>query len=807
MAGQNKSFYVHNGLVVASQLTVDSTGNLYTPGIITSTIQIINGATGVTSTNTGALQVAGGAGIGGGLYVGGAVTATSLTLTAGETDQGTLVIQSTASSNSTNTGALVVAGGVGIGQNLYVNGTIYGNISSTGSVLSIIAGTDTAISTSTGAVTIWDTSTLQSVTNRGAATTNAVTFNNGATINASLNLTGSYGGINGLMINGTGVIVGTTQSTALYALDFQHTLAPISTTTINSYYGTLFLPTLGNTATYGAMYGAFSRIDSNANATSSSVTSWYGFYSATPNRNAASDVRFTNHTGFYAQDPSSITATNVYGMQSSIGAVSGINKWNLYASGTAPNYMAGSLGIGTSSFPSGQALAVSGGVTITGISTITNNTNATSTITGALIVAGGVGVGGTIFATLRADATSSATSVAVYYNPITKELTTATAGTGGSTFNGGTVSSATTFVSTVTITSTASSTSTTTGALQVTGGAGIGGNLYVGGNIIGGGVRSTSTSTAPTNPTVGDIWYNTLTDDIYRYTTDGVSSYWLDVTGATVSSSISFPGGTVPGAVSITNTTTATSTTTGALTVVGGVGIGSNIYAGGSVLAAGSSGPQLRFEWDTWLTNGTTALSAMSPPGALNGSAVFDGTIGYGIDLTTNSASQSGSVYWNSSNVNYTNNMILSGSFAGAGGTAADGYGIFFGSSAAISSSNYGSTNGILVFCHYYNGDNRWEVWVNGAQTNYPFIPTSTNYTPSGITVWSTSTGSAIFNTISVQINSYSNKRLLDVYLNSAHQLTQDITSWTPSGNYFGATSYTGGSYAYNYVRSLKVWW
>ena len=69
------------------------------------------------------------------------------------------------------------------------------------------------------------------------------------------------------------------------------------------------------------------------------------------------------------------------------------------------------------------------------------------------------------------------------------------------------------------------------------GGAGIGGNLYVGGTVIGGGVRSTSSATAPTNPTpvVGDIWYNTLTDDVYRFTSDGTSTYWLDMSGPTVS--------------------------------------------------------------------------------------------------------------------------------------------------------------------------------------------------------------------------------------------------------------------------------
>jgi cytoskeletal protein CcmA (bactofilin family) len=58
--------------------------------------------------------------------------------------------------------------------------------------------------------------------------------------------------------------------------------------------------------------------------------------------------------------------------------------------------------------------------------------------------------------------------------------------------------------------------------------------LLITGNVVGGGIRSTSSATAPLNPVVGDIWYKTTTDVLYRYTSDGTSSYWLDITGPTV---------------------------------------------------------------------------------------------------------------------------------------------------------------------------------------------------------------------------------------------------------------------------------
>lgn len=56
-------------------------------------------------------------------------------------------------------------------------------------------------------------------------------------------------------------------------------------------------------------------------------------------------------------------------------------------------------------------------------------------------------------------------------------------------------------------------------------------------NSTGGGNKSTSSNTAPGTPGVGDFWYDTLTDVLYRYTSDGVSNFWFDLSGQSVSSS------------------------------------------------------------------------------------------------------------------------------------------------------------------------------------------------------------------------------------------------------------------------------
>jgi hypothetical protein len=68
-----------------------------------------------------------------------------------------------------------------------------------------------------------------------------------------------------------------------------------------------------------------------------------GFYAFNPVKGAASTI--TNAHGLYIVDQTQ--GTNNYGITSLVS--SGTNKWNIYASGTAANYFAGNVGIGTSS--------------------------------------------------------------------------------------------------------------------------------------------------------------------------------------------------------------------------------------------------------------------------------------------------------------------------------------------------------------------------------------------------------------------------------------------------------------------------
>ena len=101
-------------------------------GSTTTVSLLISGTATSTSTTTGALQVVGGAGVGGSLNVGGSITAPSIyvgpwAVSTGSSlanispYSGIFTITNTTVSISTNSGALQVAGGVGVGGTVFAN--------------------------------------------------------------------------------------------------------------------------------------------------------------------------------------------------------------------------------------------------------------------------------------------------------------------------------------------------------------------------------------------------------------------------------------------------------------------------------------------------------------------------------------------------------------------------------------------------------------------------------------------------------------------------------------------------------------
>lgn len=463
-----------NGTITATQLTIQLTTITTTLVQTDDVIQTLN-TTQSTGTSSGALIIAGGAGIAGNLYAGavydnGARVWTTATLT---------------NNNQLTNGA-----------GYLTSATIGG-----GGVGSITAGTDTAVSGLTGAITIWGTSTLQSVTNRGATTNNAISITNAT---ASSDTTSGA-----LVVNGGVGIGGTVWAEQLRQTSNKVAIGENAGANTQSSYSVAIGPNAGqysqgiynvalglsagevDQANGGTALGAYAgqtRQGEYATAVGMSAGSYeQGTESVAIGRNAGNSSQggrsiaiglnagstnldnlngqFTVAIGAYAAE----TNQNEYGV--AIGANAGQTTQGMNA--VAVGMLSGQTNQGMRSVAIGPIAGQNDqGEYAVAIGYLAGEV---SQSTGTIIInASGIAVNGVsnqqdslYIAPIRASGASSATNYAIYYNPETKELTTAS------------ISS----VKSLSVTNNTQSTSTTTGALTVAGGIGIGGNLYVSGSI------------------------------------------------------------------------------------------------------------------------------------------------------------------------------------------------------------------------------------------------------------------------------------------------------------------------------------
>lgn len=108
-----------------------------------------------------------------------------------------------------------------------------------------------------------------------------------------------------------------------------------------------------------------------------------------------------------------------------------------------------------------------------------------------------------------------------------------------------------------------------------------------------------TSGTAPptTNLLVGDTWYNTSDDTLYRYTYDGTSYYWVDIITPTVTSNVS--------AISSSNITASSIN-------VSTINVTSNVYASGYYYANGAAIISTKY-LSVLLNNGTgTVVSSFN---------------------------------------------------------------------------------------------------------------------------------------------------------------------------------------------------
>jgi len=548
MDGGNEKLIYKVGVTVGTSATVfsdfENTGTWGSAKF--GSLELVN-TTIASSTTTGALIVAGGAGFGGDVYArdfwnqNGLVISTGTIATYAATElvggsdiqvtspRGTVIINNTSTlqtvtargaitdrqitlsntdiSTGTTSGALVLLGGIGLGGNLNVGGEINaGDIYSNGSlvvtegtlgnlgVTALYAGTDTAVNTNTGVVTVWNTSSLQTVTDRGSVTTNQIIINN--TLTGQTNITGQALIVQG----GIGAAV-------LYA---------------NQVY------------------------DNNKRVITSVLPQAGSGIAVTDIISSGTDASFIIiNTGVL-----SVSGSQYIGVNTSTGAVTITNLGvQSLSSGNADITVNTATGQVIITNESTLQSVTNRGFTTTNAINIANTTQSISTTTGALTVVGGVGVQGSIYA---GDIYSNGSQVLTNASLGAYGVTSLTTGSGlavNTSTGAVTIESIDTLQlvaergnsSTVAISilSQTLSEGTDTGALTVTGGVGIGGRLNVGGLTV--------------------------------------------LSNATVTNSLRLDG-----VVTIYNATESDSTNTGALVVVGGVGIGKNLTVGGNIVSTGT---------------------------------------------------------------------------------------------------------------------------------------------------------------------------------------------------------------------------
>jgi len=603
--------------------------------IVKSGLQIQGTATS-TSTVSGALIVAGGAGIAGDLWVGGNIYLDGVGL---DTVQGTtatfrnVFVTGTNVSTSTTTGAMTVAGGLGVagdiyGTAIYDNGVRVLTSATIGTfgVSSIIGGTDTAVSGATGAVTIWNTGNLQTITSRGATTNQAISITNttGSTSTATGALRVSGGaGIAEKLYVGTQLVVAdnagfnTLTNTIAYFGANVNTFAQINAQNIGG--GTAssadFVATSNNGndtinfinfginnssftdasftiagANDGYLYTQGGNIAIGASAANKDIIFFQG------GTLTANEVgRWANASGLVIKKTTDATSVDTGALQVDGGV--GINK-QLWVGGTTNLQTTTATSVNITG--SGASLSAVG-ATFTGQITNSNGTASTTTGTGAVIISnnGGLAVGGQVTAQL------------------VKVISTTTAGSGSGALQvaGGAYIAANMFIA-----STAANTATATAnALYVAGGTNIENSLVVGGPAIfkdtvtftGSATFVLSTNTIYTDnllnlhvhsgginsqwtvddgKDIGFVFHYYKGEDKHSFLGLSNDSGYLEWYDDGIEVGDTFTGssyGTFRTANAIfVGTANATTTQTGALQVAGGIGVARDIYVGGDVTIA-----------------------------------------------------------------------------------------------------------------------------------------------------------------------------------------------------------------------------
>lgn len=547
-------------------------GNISATNLTVSGQAIFSTTTNSTSTTTGGLVIAGGVGIAQDLVLGGQLIFSGQ---AGALRVATLAITSSSQSTSTTTGALTVAGGAGIGGNLVLGGQLIFSGQAGGLVASTLVITSTTNSTST--------------------TTGAVQVAGGVGVGGNL------------VVGGQLIFQGTGSNLSVQTLAVTSTTNSVSSTT-----GALTVAGgvgIAQDVYVGGNLDLFGSLTFNKSFTAT-------FVSLHVTSTASDTANFTNNAVYIEGGLSTKKDLSVYGNTiisgnlTVLGTQTIVDSQNTYVIDPVID-----IGTGIDNTPLSTNDGFDRGMLLhynTGVTTATDNhaflgrdastgylvyktniypggyetfapsftstgsfgvaqfaglrlsggTNAISSNTGDLQVIGGIGVAGNSYITGKVTLANTAANTTQTLN---HALIVSQGGIG--------VASDSYFGGTLRIGLATGSSSPTTGALQVQGGVGINANLSVGGPVQI--YAATSASSTGTGALIvgGGIGAN---GDIYCH------KLFTDAGQTQLSN---FNGGTISDPLKVANSTSATSTSTGALTVNGGVGIGGSLYVGGSINA------------------------------------------------------------------------------------------------------------------------------------------------------------------------------------------------------------------------------
>jgi fibronectin-binding autotransporter adhesin len=612
----------------------------------------------------------------------------------GDTTNQRIIITNATGASTTTDGALVVTGGVGVGQNLWVGGTanIAGRTTFSNEV--VFNGTATFVLSTN---TVYTDNILDLHT---TATFAPWTFDDGKDIGLRFNYynrtlaTGTSAGLvlanssqflewYGSGVEGDNVFTGTFGTFRTGSIRLTSAAANVATTNSGA------LQIQGGVGIGGTEYiGGFGGVGNSNTVSQQSLLigqGGVGVYGASHFANAVGVGGNLTVTGTSALS-GSVTVGGALSVDSNF-TVTGVTRLIGAATASSTLGVRGNFNVtgtsvltgnvtATNNLSVGGDFAVTGTSVLTGITRITNGTNSADTSSGALVVSGGAGfggnvnVGGNIFVQGVINATvvgsiDTATNVtggaagAILVQTNFGQTSFINPGAAGTILTSNGTGAQPAYQNTLTLAGNTNAVSTNSGALQVVGGIGIGRDAWIGGDLY---VSGNQVVTTGTIGGLANLTIITAGTDTAVSTSTGNILIW----NTSTLSSVTARGGITPTALVFTNQTQSTSTDTGALVISGGLGVGKNVTIGqnltvlGTINFQGQGGSSIDGNTATF---GFVVITGTNIGLTVNGSATVGGNItATTINVTGRSTLQdTTAARLTATNITVTNNQTVNG--------------------------------------------------------------------------------------------------------------------------------------------------